>query len=96
MIKYEILLGLNDEDTHKQELTDEQAIHLVSKLFEYATLSKVQGIYKGELENTLKIEFIGEVRDRVQLVKKVERLKSAFNQECILLTETILNDVKFF
>ena len=95
MIKYEIYLGLNDKDTHKQEVTDETAMLLIKKLFEYVTISELKGFYKGELEKSLKLEFIGEVRDRVELLKKVEKLKSAFNQECILLTETILNDMKF-
>jgi hypothetical protein len=98
MIKQHILiLGLNDKDTKKQEISTidayKIATNILTKYFDGATITEAQGFYKHEdgtltFETSLKIELL--FADDEQVLKVIEQLKTAFNQESIAL---ITNDI---
>ena len=57
-------IGLNDKDTHKQKHFIKWYIKKILKRLEYlqiegCTITKTIGVYKGEKENSLKLEFFG-------------------------------------
>lgn len=95
MIKYEIYIGLNDKDELIQVVSDKKVMELLSKLSDNMTITKTTGVYMGIQEPSIKVEIIGEARDRIDLKEKLKSLKVLLNQECILMTETVLNDIKF-
>lgn len=87
-------IGLNDKDTHRQELKTSQAIEVLVKTFkelgvENYSYSFITGVYKGEVENTIKLELV----DGVLCNQTVRKLRKAFNQECILETITTLAQI---
>lgn len=84
-------IGLNNKDTHRQELKTSQAIEVLVKTLkerkvESYSYSFITGVYKGEVENTIKLELV----DCGLCNQTIQELKRAFNQECILETVTIL------
>lgn len=82
-------IGLNDKDTHRQELSTELAIGLLADVLrdvECYSYSIINGVYKGEHETTIKLELI----DCGLCNNTIQELKHEFNQECILETITIL------
>lgn len=87
-------IGLNDKDKHKQILSNETMELLVSKIVskqvENFTIIKAKGFYKGEPENTLIVEIIGDTLN----AKTLEELKTILNQECILYTAQQIATVK--
>ena len=98
MIKQHILiLGLNDKDTKKQEITTLDAykitMNILTEHFSGATITEAQGFYKHEdgtltFETSLKIELL--FADDKQVSEVIEQLKTTFNQESIaLITNTI-------
>lgn len=99
MLKFTVIVGLNDKDTKKQEITTETAINkivtvLKNNTVEGATLTEAKGLYIHEdgtavFENSIKIEllFITE-----ETAKNICRdLKIDLNQEAVVLEITELN-----
>lgn len=89
-------IGLNDKDTHRQEKTTQEALNIIEDVMDLAgvdsyTTSIVQGHYKRELENTIKVELVGMVLSE----HYINLLKDRLNQECImeLCAETDYNFV---
>lgn len=87
-------IGLNDKNTHKQEKTTQEALNIIEEVMDSAdidsyTTSIVQGHYKNELENTIKLEIIGFALSQYY----INQIKVRLNQECImeLCTETDCN-----
>ena len=83
-------LGLNDKDEHIQLHETSYYIDKLIKLFkdlniDNYTYTIVNGVYKGEVETTIKIELI----ECSLCNKTIQELKKEFNQECIY--ETIIN-----
>lgn len=83
-------IGLNDKDEHKQLYPTDRYVQNLIKLLETFeienfTYSIVNGVYKSEVENTIKLEIIGEVECEL-LQEEVETIKFLFNQECIYKT----------
>lgn len=94
-INYKIFIGLNDKDLYKQIIESNEVKTTLSILFDCFTLTESVGYWKKEKENTLIIDIISNENERENIYNKVRFLKQHLNQECILITETILNDVKF-
>lgn len=94
-INYKIFIGLNDKDLHKQIIETNEIKKTLSILFDCFTLTEGVGYWKKEKENTLILDIISNESERENIYNKVSFLKRHLNQECILITETILNDVKF-
>ena len=103
MKKFTLYLGLNDSQTKKQVIPNEDAVNIVTALLvhEYsldgATLQLATGIYQyedGEIvkENTILITLF-DVQDEV-ISDIIDDLKVIFNQQCIL-KEVCLVDYTF-
>ena len=95
IIKYNIYIGLNDKDSKKQEVSTRRAKEKTIKILNNnnitgLTMYEVTGVFKhdtGEVvfEKSLKVELL-EVK-KEDFLKSIEELKTALNQESILLEE---------
>ena len=79
-------IGLNDKDTHRQEKTTQEALNIIENVMDLAgiesyTTSTVEGHYKNELENTIKLELVGMILSE----HYINLLKDRLNQECIMV-----------
>ena len=79
-------IGLNDKDTHRQEKTTQEALNIIENVMDLAgiesyTTSTVEGYYKNELENTIKLELVGMILSE----HYINLLKDRLNQECIMV-----------
>lgn len=93
MLKYTIILGLNDQKTKKQEVTTAEAYNriltaLKNNGVEGATFTECKGLYiheNGEavFENSIKIELLFITETTVKAICK--DLKVALNQESVVL-----------
>lgn len=93
IIKYNIYIGLNDKDSKKQEVSTriakEEVIRiLTNNNINGLTMYKVNGVFKHKtgkivFEKSLKVELL-EVEEE-EVIKSIEELKKALNQESILL-----------
>ena len=98
MKKFTLYLGLNDKDSKIQKIDTLEAYkictNILLKYTEGATIYSAQGIYKHDddsfvVENTLRIELLFVERESV--LKIIEILKLAFNQESIALQVENIN-----
>ena len=95
MIKYNIYIGLNDKDSKKQEVSTRRAKEKTIKILNNnnitgLTMYEVTGVFKHEngtmtFEKSLKVELL-EVK-KEEVLKSIQELKTALNQESILLEE---------
>ena len=95
IIKYNIYIGLNDKDSKKQEVSTRRAKEEVIKILNNnnitgLTIYEVMGVFKHEdgtmtFEKSLKVELL-EVEEE-DVLKSIDELKKALNQECIMLEE---------
>ncbi len=77
-------IGLNDKKTKTQRIKTDYAITLVGEHVRNCTIIPTIGFYKGERENSLKVE-IYEV-DAYTAISYAEHFALIFNQECVALT----------
>jgi len=98
MKKFTLYLGLNDKDSKIQKIDTIEAYkictNILLKYTEGATIYSAQGIYKHNdnsfvVENTLRIELLFVERESV--LKIIEILKLAFNQESVALQVENIN-----
>lgn len=91
MVKFTIYLGLNDKDTKTQL----EAYQITSHFVEGATFIDATGLWRGDLENTLVIEVLLNNDEYCHdLINKLcNRLKEAYNQECVMFTAQSLSMV---
>lgn len=89
---YTMMIGLNDKETKKQEISTDVALNIVKSLcwemFEGSTVSLAYGLYKhddGEKvsENTIRVELM--MVNESQVKQFVETIKKALNQESVLV-----------
>lgn len=95
---FNLTIGLNDKDSRKQELTFNDAKHLLAKVcifdfkIEGLTIQAGDGVYK-YIDNQLIFEesivLILKAVDETIINPLVEALKTAFNQEAIMVEEVI-------
>lgn len=92
MTKYELIMGLNDQDTKKQEIPTIDALKKVksyiARKFGGATVSMAQGIYQHEngdvvTEMSVKVELL--FAEEKQIREAVDYLKKEFNQESVVV-----------
>ena len=92
MTKYELIMGLNDQDTKKQEIPTIEALKKVKSYiagkFGGATVSMAQGIYQHEngdvvTEMSVKVEIL--FAEEKQIREAVEFLKREYNQESLVV-----------
>lgn len=91
---YRVFIGLNDAETHKQEISDDDAMEIVKSYcydhFEGATVSHGYGLYRHEdgtkvQESTIIVELFYIEDDDVK--KFIEHVKYMLNQESIGLVK---------
>lgn len=93
MLKYTIIVGLNDKDTKKQEISTETAYQIIFKTLqsngiEGATLTEAKGFYthnNGDIviENSIKIELL--FIERATATATAKELRKILNQESVVL-----------
>lgn len=81
----EVMVGLNDKDTHQQEMAIDEAMDLVGDIFPDCTIQECTGFYKGERERSLKVSVYGVTLQ--EAMDKAHEAKRRFNQECVIVTE---------
>ena len=97
MKKYTMYIGLNDKDSHAQEITTLDAYKVVTNLLlpvGGATITEGRGLYTHDngtvvVENTLVCVVFG--GDKEVIVDAVQQIKQALNQESIAVEETETN-----
>lgn len=93
MLKFTIILGLNDKESKKQEVTTAEAYNRIIKVLynnnvEGATFTEVKGLYiheNGEavFENSIKIELLFITEETARNI--CQELKVILNQESVVL-----------
>lgn len=100
--KYNMYVGLNDKDTYKQIISDDEAQKIVSEIcLKYVdgyTVTKRQGVYKDEKgivtqENSLVYEFYSATDDKIKSIMDEALVK--LNQNSILVEKAKV-DFKFY
>lgn len=86
MATYNLYVGLISADK-KTSFGINDIIPVVSKHFEGATFQEQTGLWKGNLEPSVKIELVTEDGGKVQ--ELAQNLKKALRQESVLLSRTI-------
>lgn len=90
-MNWTISVGLNDRYTHKQNATHMQAVAMLASLFTCgATFVPTIGVYKGEIENSLKIEAYGYTMG--DIMGKAIKIKEMLNQEAVIVTNMITQE----
>lgn len=96
--KYTMYIGLNDKDTYKQVMSDDEAEKLMSEIcLKYVdgyTFSKRQGAYKNEKgvvtkENSLVFEFYDASDEKIRSIMDEALVK--LHQNSILIEKTKVN-----
>ena len=89
-MNYVMYVGLNDQDTKKQELSTTDAMNTIGEVVGDCTMSMAQGRYthhNGEVvkENTIKVEVFEKEEEEIK--KYCNLLKTFLNQESIAVQE---------
>lgn len=81
---YEIMVGLNDKDSHQQEVSTQEAIETIGTLLGSCTIQQCIGFYMGEQETSIKVTVYGQ---RFKEMKSTcQEIRRRLNQECVILT----------
>ena len=87
------IIGFNDKDTHKQIFTDQKCMEIitncVAEFYDGATFSNCCGMYKGEMEKSVKIEILWSSEQKDILF--MDLVKKAMNQESIYYETVMIN-----
>ena len=81
---YEIMVGLNDKDSHKQEISTDDAIEIVGTLFGSCTIQQCIGFYNTEKETSLRVTVYGQYYQEMKCT--CQEVRRRLNQECVILT----------
>lgn len=81
----EIMVGLNDKDTHQQEIGTDEALGMIGEIYQDCTIQECVGFYKGEKEKSFKVTVYGVPLK--EAMDKAQETKRRFNQECVIVTE---------
>ena len=89
MKKYILTIGKNDKHEHKQKYDDEiikqQIIQTITKYVDGATLYECDGLYKGEIEKSTRVEIISEQNIYYNILAIIDEIKFNLNQESVML-----------
>ena len=89
MKKYILTIGKNDKDEHKQLFSDDAIndtiISIITKYVDGATLYECDGLYKGEIEKSIRVEIISEESIYFNILKIIDLIKTRLNQESVML-----------
>lgn len=91
MYKFTLYIG---SDNESKVLSLNEALTTVSEYFAGFNYSQLKGYWKGEKEDTLKVEVIGNEEDKSRINAMVSKLKRVLKQDCIIL-ETAKHNIAF-
>lgn len=89
MYEYTLFIGMNDKDTHKQELSTEKFKERIANTLGDCTIREgATGYYTHDngirvIEKSLEVTKFGGTKKSI--VNMVKQLKQILNQECIIL-----------
>ena len=93
MYEYTLFIGMNDKDTHKQELSTEEFRERIANTLGDCTIREgATGYYTHDngtkvIEKSLEVTKFGGTKKSI--VNMVKQLKQILNQECIILKTQI-------
>ena len=102
MKKFTLYVGLNDKDTKMQEIGTlaayKVAMNIINQFCDGGTISDAQGFYKHDdgtvvIENSLRIELLFVEMETVKSI--INDIKTAFNQEAVILQTEAINSEMF-
>lgn len=89
MKKYILTIGKNDKDEHKQLFSDcaisNAIISIITKYVDGATIYECDGLYKGEIEKSTRVEIISQDNIDLNIFKIIDLIKTRLNQESVIL-----------
>ncbi len=84
-----LYIGLNDKDTHKQEISKTEAKEIICNVLREVscyTIIECEGVWLREHESSLIIEYVAQHKDAIISKEYIEELKKVLNQFAILQT----------
>lgn len=92
-------IGFNDKDAHRQIFTDEKIIGIIDRVIlrsypNGATLTEARGIYRGEVEKSIKAEVLFSEEGADCAV--MDELLKALNQESIAIQIEEVNSSLYY
>ena len=91
MANFSLQIGLNDKESHRQEFNTDYYVKTIGNYVDACTIIPCVGYYKGERENSLRVEIYDTTREHVEYL--CNEFKAIFNQESIILNELSLNPI---
>lgn len=89
MTNFNVFIGLNDKDSHTQEISTTDAKRITAQALAATTgagtIIEAVGVWNGEIETSLNVRILNAERSAVQ--KFAEIVKSALNQHEVLIEE---------
>lgn len=89
MKKYILTISKNDKDEHKQLYSDNAInntiITIITKYVDGATLYECDGLYKGEIEKSMRVEIITKYSIDDTILQIIYLIKTRLNQESIMV-----------
>lgn len=85
--EYQIFVGLNDKDQHKQIISGIEAWRIIGGIFpDGCTIAGAAGMYRGENEKSLIVTIYGGSMERKAIKAKAELIRQALNQNQVIVT----------
>lgn len=90
-MEYTISIGLNDKDSHRQEISTEDAYQIVFDAFPDCTVKEYRGSFTHSdgvrvIERSFQVVVYADSSEKPRLVETCRMLKIALNQEAIFLS----------
>lgn len=91
MTNFNVFIGLNDKDTHTQEISTNDAKRITAQALAATTgagtIIEAVGVWNGEIEASLNVRILNAERDAVETFAAI--VKSALNQHEVLIEEEV-------
>lgn len=91
MTNFNVFIGLNDKDTHTQEISTNDAKRITAQALANTTgagtIIEAVGVWNGEIEASLNVRILNAERDAVETFAAI--VKSALNQHEVLIEEEV-------
>ena len=91
MTNFNVFIGLNDKDSHAQEISTNDAKRITAQALAATTgagtIIEAVGVWGGEIETSLNVRILNAERDAVETFAAI--VKSALNQQEVLIEEEV-------
>lgn len=85
--EYQIFIGLNDKDQHKQIISEMAARRIIGGMFpEGCTIAAADGMYRGENKKSLIVTVYAGSMERKAIKAKAEAIRQELNQNQVIVT----------